>query len=58
MAIAEKRPLPHDLLLENGSGVQIPSYIEKPLAVFKDNMEVVIRDGFHSREDVYRTVLF
>ncbi|MDR1107100.1 MAG: substrate-binding domain-containing protein [Treponema sp.] len=58
MAIAEKRTVPHDMLLENGSGVRIPSYIEKPVAVFKENMEVVIRDGFHSREDVYRTVLF
>jgi D-xylose transport system substrate-binding protein len=58
MAIAEKRTAPHDMLLENGSGAQIPSYIEKPIAVFKENMEVVIRDGFHSREDVYRTVLF
>ncbi|MDR0452196.1 MAG: substrate-binding domain-containing protein [Treponema sp.] len=58
MAIAEKRAVPHDMLLENGSGAQIPSYIEKPIAVFKENMEVVIRDGFHSREDVYRNVMF
>jgi D-xylose transport system substrate-binding protein len=58
MAIAEKRAIPYDMLLENGSGVQIPSYIEDPVAIFKDNMEAVIRDGFHSREDVYRNVLF
>ncbi|MDR0708778.1 MAG: substrate-binding domain-containing protein [Spirochaetaceae bacterium] len=58
MAIAEKRTIPHDMLLDNGSGVPIPSYIEAPIAVFKDNMDVVIRDGFHSYEDVYRNVLF
>jgi D-xylose transport system substrate-binding protein len=58
MAIAEKRTLPHDMLLDNGSGAQIPSYIEAPIAVFKKNMDVIIRDGFHSYEDIYRNVLF
>jgi D-xylose transport system substrate-binding protein len=58
MAIAEKRTIPHDVLLDNGSGAQIPSYIEAPIAIFKDNMDVVIRDGFHSYEDVYRNVIF
>jgi D-xylose transport system substrate-binding protein len=58
MAIAEKRTIPHDALLDNGSGARIPSYIEAPIAVFRNNMDVVIRDGFHSREDVYRNVLF
>jgi D-xylose transport system substrate-binding protein len=45
------------MMLENGSGVLIPSYVEKPIAVFADNIDVVIRDGFHSREDVYRNVM-
>jgi D-xylose transport system substrate-binding protein len=58
MAIAEKRTLPHDVLLDNESGARIPSYIEAPIAVFKENMEVIIRDGFHSYEDIYRNVLF
>ncbi|MDR2741196.1 MAG: substrate-binding domain-containing protein [Treponema sp.] len=58
MAVVEKRDAPHDTLLDNGSGVMIPSYIEAPVAVFKDNMEVIIRDGFHSYEDIYRNVLF
>ncbi|MFP3090647.1 substrate-binding domain-containing protein [Treponema sp. TIM-1] len=57
MAIAEKRTLSPDLLSDNRSGVSIPSYIEKPIAVYKENMEVVIRDGFHTYEDIYRTVL-
>jgi D-xylose transport system substrate-binding protein len=57
LAIIKKENMPPDLLLDNGSGMMIPSYIEKPVAVFADNIDVVIRDGFHSREDVYRNVL-
>jgi D-xylose transport system substrate-binding protein len=58
MAIAEKRAIPYDILLDNGSGAQIPGYVEASTAVFKDNMHVIVRDGFHSYEDVYRNVLF
>jgi D-xylose transport system substrate-binding protein len=58
VALAEGRTLPPDTLLDNGSVAQIPSYIEKSIAVQKDNMDIVIRDGFHSREDVYRTITF
>ncbi|MDR2759310.1 MAG: substrate-binding domain-containing protein [Spirochaetaceae bacterium] len=58
MAVAENRTIPYDMLRDNGSGTPIPSYIEAPIAVLKDNMEVIIRDGFHSREDIYRNVLF
>jgi D-xylose transport system substrate-binding protein len=54
MAIATKEVLPPDTLLENDSGAPIPSDVEKPLAIYKDNMDAVIRDGFHSYEDVYR----
>ena len=57
LAMIRKEDLPPDMMLENGSGVLIPSYIEKPVAVFADNIDVVIRDGFHSREDVYRNVM-
>jgi D-xylose transport system substrate-binding protein len=50
-------PLP-DQYLDNKSGVDVPFYIEKPIAVFAEQMdETVILDGFHSREDVYRNVL-
>jgi D-xylose transport system substrate-binding protein len=45
-----------DRYVTNGSGREIPYYVEEPVAVFKDNMdETIIRDGFHSAEDVYRT---
>jgi D-xylose transport system substrate-binding protein len=44
-----------DRYMDNGSGTEIPYYVEMPLAVFKSNMdETIIRDGFHSLEDVYR----
>ena len=58
LAIIRGEDFPPDLMLENGSGVPVPSYIEESIAVFKDNIDVVIRDGFHSREDVYRNTGF
>jgi len=58
MAILERSALPYDVLLENKSAAGIPSYVEAPLPVGRDNMdETVIRDGFHSAEDVYRNVM-
>lgn len=57
-AIATHTTTPYDLLLDNGSGTMIPSYIEEPTAVYKWNMDqTIIRDGFHSAEDVYRNVM-
>jgi D-xylose transport system substrate-binding protein len=56
LALIREENYPPDLLLDNGSGAMIPSYIEKPVAIFADNIDVVIRDGFHSREDVYRNL--
>jgi D-xylose transport system substrate-binding protein len=58
VAIATETDFPHDTLRDNKSGTMIPSYIEAPLAVGKDNMDdTIIRDGFHSAEDVYRNIL-
>lgn len=46
-----------DRYTDNGSGVDIPYFVEEPVAVFVHNMdETIIRDGFHSAEDVYRTI--
>lgn len=57
IAIAIRQAFPYDLLMDNKSGTMISSYIEKPIAVYKENMEeTVIRDGFHSREDIYRNI--
>jgi D-xylose transport system substrate-binding protein len=58
VALADKTPVPQDVLMDNRSGVMIPSYIEMPVAVNKDTMDVIIRDGFHSYEDVYRNVAY
>jgi D-xylose transport system substrate-binding protein len=57
IAMAKDQALPYDALKDNGSGVMIPAYLESTVPVFKDNMDVVIRDGFHSYEDIYRTVM-
>jgi D-xylose transport system substrate-binding protein len=55
--IARGRMPEADRAMENGSGVAIPYYVETPLAVFSHNMdETIIRDGFHSVEDVYRNM--
>jgi D-xylose transport system substrate-binding protein len=57
IALARREAFPYDMLMDNKSGSMISSYIEKPLAVYKDNMETtVIKDGFHSQEDIYRNV--
>jgi D-xylose transport system substrate-binding protein len=58
VALVNKNIIPQDILMDNRSGVMIPSYIEMPIAVDKNNMEVIIRDGFHSYEDVYRNVTY
>lgn len=56
VAIAEGEPPEPDRYVTNGSGAEIPYYVEEPRAVFAHNMnETIIRDGFHSAEDVYRT---
>ncbi|MFW6228688.1 MAG: substrate-binding domain-containing protein [Alkalispirochaeta sp.] len=57
VAIAEGDPPEPDRYVTNGGGSDIPYYVEEPTAVFRHNMdETIIRDGFHSAEDVYRTI--
>jgi D-xylose transport system substrate-binding protein len=52
----KNRPEP-DQYIDNKSGVKIPFYVEIPTAVYKEQMQAtVIQDGFHSKEDVYRTM--
>lgn len=44
-----------DTLVDNGSS-QVPYYRLEPVAVTLENIEdTVFKDGFHSRQDVYRT---
>ena len=47
---------PPDKMVDNHSGNLIPAYLEKSTAIFKNNIDDVIRDGFHSQDDVYRNV--
>jgi len=47
---------PPDKLLDNHSGTMVPSYLEKSTAIFKNNIDEVIQDGFHSHDDVFRNV--
>jgi D-xylose transport system substrate-binding protein len=56
VAIANDEMPPPDRYVTNDSGEDVPYYVEAPQAVYKSNMdETIIRDGFHSAEDVYRT---
>ncbi len=46
-----------DQYIDNNSGRDIAFFVETPVPVFKENMEeTVIRDGFHSRKDVYQNM--
>ena len=47
---------PPDAMVNNHSGIKIPAYLETTAPIFKNNIDEVIRDGFHSREDVFRNV--
>jgi len=54
----DKTEIPRpDQLLDNHSGTMIPSFLEKSTAIFRHNIDEVIRDGFHSRDDVFRNVV-
>jgi len=45
-----------DMMVDNHSGTSVPAYLEKSTAIFRYNIDEVIRDGFHSRDDVFRNV--
>ncbi len=57
VSIAKGVKVDPDFTVENRSGMPIPFYMEEPTPVFLENMDgTIIRDGFHSYEDVYRNV--
>jgi D-xylose transport system substrate-binding protein len=47
---------PPDTMVDNNTAARIPAYLEKSVSIFRNNVDEVIRDGFHSREDVYRNI--
>ncbi|MFE7062806.1 D-xylose ABC transporter substrate-binding protein [Sutcliffiella sp. NPDC057660] len=52
--MAKGKYIDTDRKVNNGK-TEVPSVLLAPIAVDKENMdETVIRDGFHTREDVYR----
>lgn len=56
MALIKSKPLTPDGYFPNKSTKHIPFYFEQPYAVTKNNLdETVIKDGFHTAQDVYRT---
>ncbi len=56
MARGASLPEPDDYM-DNGSNEPIPFFREAPVAVYRDTMEdTVIRDGFHSYADVFRSL--
>lgn len=56
VAIANGETFDFDSTLENGV-MAVPSYLLDPISVNKENIiETLVKDGFHSYEDVYRYV--
>jgi len=44
-----------ELFIDNNSGKDIPFFVETPVAVSRNQIEeTIIRDGFHSREEIFR----
>lgn len=47
-----------DRYIDNNSGKKIPFFVEKPIPVFREQLDnTVIKDGFHSKEDLYRNII-
>ena len=47
-----------DQYIDNNSGQELSFFVETPIAVFKEQMdETIIRDGFHTKDDVYQNVV-
>lgn len=56
VALAKREPIPTEKTIPNGKR-EVPSVLLDPLLVDKTNLyEVVIKDGFHPLEEVYKNV--
>lgn len=57
MSLINGTPEQPDNYFPNKSNKPIPFYCEQPFAVTKDNLDAtVIRDGFHTVQDIYRNI--
>lgn len=55
MAAAKGEKIATEKTVNNGK-IDVPSVLLDPLSVNKDNLDVLIKDGFHKLEDVYKNV--
>ena len=57
MALIKGNPEKPDDYFPNKSGKLVPFYCEQPFAITKDNLEeTVIKDHFHTAQDIYRNL--
>ena len=55
VALAKGDVIPQATQTVNNEKTAVPSILLIPIQVDKDNLDVVIEDGFHKREDIYKT---
>lgn len=55
VAIAKGEEIPTEQTVYNGK-IDVPSVLLDPIPVTKDKLTIVIEDGFHKLEDVYKNV--
>ncbi|WP_379160923.1 D-xylose ABC transporter substrate-binding protein [Paenibacillus sp. sgz5001063] len=55
VAAAKGESISTDKTVNNGK-IDVPSVLLDPIAVNKENLDVLIKDGFHKLEDVYKNV--
>lgn len=53
IALAKKEKIETNRTVNNGR-IDVPSILIEPIPIDKNNVDVVINDGFHKREDVYK----
>ena len=55
VALAKGDAIPQATQTVNNEKTAVPAILLTPIQVDKDNLDVVIEDGFHKREDIYKT---
>lgn len=51
--LAKKEKVASDRTVNNGR-IDVPSILIEPIPIDKNNVDIVIKDGFHKREDIYK----
>lgn len=54
VALAKGDAIPQATQTVNNDKTEVPAILLTPIQVDKDNLDVVIEDGFHKREDIYK----